>query len=100
MKTTEPNLVLDLTNALEANLHGLSEKHTRQMHKMVTDSVKTLVKNFADLLAKEQRARAKQQRRATKESIQNLVVKLHELLAQPAAEFALPRPARPGALAA
>jgi hypothetical protein len=100
MKITESNLVLDLTTALEANLHGLSEKHTRQMHKMVTDSVKKLSENFADLLAKEQRARAKQQRRATKKSIQNLVVKLHELLAQPAAGFALSPSTRPGALAA
>ena len=86
MKIAEPTLALSLTERLEASLHGLSEKHARQMHKKVAGSARKLAQDFAHLLAKEQRARDKQQRRATKESIQQLVLKLHLLLAQPAAE--------------
>ncbi|WP_161599663.1 hypothetical protein [Hymenobacter nivis] len=44
-----------------------------------------MAKSFARLLAKEQRARDEQQRLATKVSVENLVLKLHELLSQPAA---------------
>jgi hypothetical protein len=77
-----------LTDNLEANLHGLSDKHARQMREMVTGSVKKLAKNFARLLAKEQRARDKQQRKDTRKSVQNLVLKLNQLLAQPSAQAA------------
>ncbi|QKG55244.1 hypothetical protein GKZ68_00470 [Hymenobacter sp. BRD128] len=98
MKIAERELTLELTDSLEANLRGLTEKHTQQMHRKVAGSVKKLAKNFARLLAKEQRARAKQQRRATKASVQSLVLKLHELLASPAAAPAHLR--RVGAVAA
>jgi hypothetical protein len=98
MKIAEPNLEQELAGSLEANLSGLTPKHTRQMHKKVTGSVRKLAKSFARLLAKEQRARDKQQRRATKASVESLVLKLHELLGAPAASPAHLR--RPGALAA
>ncbi|OGX91751.1 hypothetical protein [Hymenobacter coccineus] len=98
MKIAEPTLALELATGLEAHLHGLSPKHTRRMHQKVARSVQKLTKSFARLLAKEQRARDKQQRRATKASVDNLMLKLHELLGQPAAA---PRPLRrPGTLAA
>jgi hypothetical protein len=85
MKIAEANLQHELAGSLEANLNGLTAKHTRQMHKKVVGTVKKLAKNFARLLAKEQRARDKQQRQATKASIESLVLKLHELLSKPAA---------------
>lgn len=85
MKIVEPTLQHELTGSLEANLSGLTEKHTRQMHKKVAGTVKKLAKSFARLLAKEQHARDKQQRRATKASVENLVLKLHELLGAPTA---------------
>ncbi|GAB3639320.1 hypothetical protein GCM10027422_49110 [Hymenobacter arcticus] len=98
MKISEPTLELELASGLEAHLLGLSPKHTRQMHKKVAGTVQKLAKSFARLLAKEQRARDKQQRRATKASVESLVLKLHELLGQPAAT---PRHLRrPGTLAA
>jgi hypothetical protein len=97
MKITESILEQELAGSLEDNLSGLTEKHARQMHKKVAGSVKKLAKNFARLLAKEQRTRDKQQRRATKASVESLVLKLHELLGQPAA----PAPeSRAGTLAA
>ncbi len=98
MKIVEPTLELELANGLEAHLRGLTTKHTRQMHKKVASTVQKLAKSFARLLAKEQRARDKQQRRATKASVENLVLKLHELLGPPAAAKAYLR--RPGTLAA
>jgi hypothetical protein len=85
MKIVEPNLEQELAGSLEASLSGLTAKHTRQMHKQVAGTVKKLAKSFARLLAKEQRARDKQQRRATKASVKSLVLKLHELLGQPTA---------------
>ncbi|TDN38799.1 hypothetical protein E4631_21075 [Hymenobacter sp. UV11] len=85
MKIVESTLEQELAGSLEASLSGLTEKHARQMHKEVTGSVKKLAKSFARLLAKEQRARDKQQRRATKASVENLVLKLHEVLGTPAA---------------
>jgi DNA topoisomerase VI subunit B len=88
MKIAESILEQELAGSLEANLSGLTEKHARQMHKKVDGTVKKLAKNFARLLAKEQRARDKQQRRATKASVESLVLKLHELLGAPAAESA------------
>jgi hypothetical protein len=98
MKIADHTLEQELAGNLEANLSGLTEKHTRQMHKRVAGSVKKLAKNFAHLLAKEQRARDKQQRRATKASVESLVLKLHELLGSPAASPAHLQ--RPGTLAA
>ena len=86
MKIAETTLKQELAGSLEANLTGLTKKHTRQMHKKTAGAVKKLAKSFAHLLAKEQRARDKQQRRATKASVESLVLKLHELLGQPAAE--------------
>jgi hypothetical protein len=85
MKIAKPTLAQELAGSLEANLSGLSKKHTRQMHSKVAGSVKKLAKNFARLLAKEQRIRDKQQRRATKASVESLVLKLHELLSPPVA---------------
>lgn len=84
MTIAERDLTLELTDSLEANLSGLTAKHTRQMHQQVARSVKNLAKNFARLLAKEQRARDKRQRLATKASVERLVLKLHELLGTPA----------------
>jgi len=98
MKIAEHNLEQELTGSLEANLRGLTDKHARQMHKKVAGTVKKLAKNFARLLAKEQRARAKQQRQATKASVESLVLKLHELLGAPTAALAPLQ--RPGTLAA
>lgn len=98
MKIAENILEQELAGSLEANLSGLTAKHTRQMHKKVAGTVKKLAKNFARLLAKEQRARAKQQRQATKASVESLVLKLHELLGSPAASPAHLQ--RPGTLAA
>ena len=97
MKIAEPTLEVVLASGLEAQLHGLTAKHTRQMHKKVADAVQKLTKSFARLLAKEQRARDKHQRQATKASVQQLVLKLHQLLAQPAAT---PAAHRAGPLAA
>lgn len=85
MKIAETTLKQELAGSLEANLTGLTKKHTRQMHKKTAGAVKKLAKSFARLLAKEQRARDKQQRQATKASVESLVLKLHELLGQPAA---------------
>jgi hypothetical protein len=85
MKIANPNLEQELAGSLEANLSGLTAKHTRQMHKKVAGTVKKLAKSFTRLLAKEQRARNKQQRRATKASVESLMLKLHELLGPPAA---------------
>ena len=95
MKIAETTLDQELTGSLEATLSGLTEKHARQMHKEVASSVKKLTRTFAHLLAKEQRAQDKQQRKATKASVQNLVLKLHVLLAQSTAQapLALPAPA-------
>ena len=83
MKIAEPTLEQELTGSLEANLNGLTKKHARQMHKKVAGTVKKLAKSFARLLAKEQRARDKQQRQATRASVENLVLKLHEVLRTP-----------------
>ena len=90
MKIADPTLAQELAGSLEATFSGLTEKHARQMHKKVAGTVKKLAKSFARLLAKEQRARDKQQRRATKASVQSLVLKLHELLGQPAPAAAAP----------
>jgi DNA topoisomerase VI subunit B len=85
--------------SLTVNLQGLSKKHVRRMRKEVAGSVKKLARTFAHLLAKEQRIRDKQQRQATKASVQSLVLKLHELLAQPtsAARLAPSAPVGPPA---
>jgi hypothetical protein len=93
MKITKPDLAI--TNSLETTLHGLTKKHTRQMHQQVAHSVKKLTKSFARLLTKEQRAHDKQQRKATKASVKNLVLKLHEVLAQSVAQAVPARPAPP-----
>jgi hypothetical protein len=98
MKIAELNLKQELAGSLEANLSGLTPKHTRQLHKKVAGTVKKLAKSFAHLLAKEQRARDKQQRRATKASVEKLVLKLHELMDRPATSPAHLR--RPSTLAA
>jgi len=91
MKIVEPNPAhLD---ALAIDLQGLTKKHARQMHKEVAGSVKKLARTFAQLLAREQRARDKQQRKNTKASVQNLVLKLHVLLAQSTAQATLTHPA-------
>jgi hypothetical protein len=93
MKIVEPTPAQ--VEGLTVSLQGLSKKHTRQMQKEVASSVKKLARTFAQLLAKEQRAHDKQQRQATKAAVQHLVLKLHELLAQPPtpAGLALPAPA-------
>jgi len=82
MKTTEPDLELLLTDHLQADLPGLTAKHTRQMHKKVAASARKLAKSYARLLTKERKARDKQHLRATKSSVQGLVRKLHEALAE------------------
>jgi DNA topoisomerase VI subunit B len=94
MKIVEPNPVQG--ERLTVNLQSLSKKHARQMQKEVAGSVKKLARTFAHLLAKEQRARDKQQRQATKASVQSLVLKLHELLAQPTPATMLAPPALVG----
>jgi hypothetical protein len=80
MKIVEPNPVP--VEGLTVNLQGLTKKHARQMQKEVASSVKKLTRTFVHLLAKEQRAQDKQQRKDAKASVQNLVLKLHVLLAQ------------------
>ena len=100
MKIAEPTLELELASGLEAHLHGLTAKHTRQMHQKVAGSVQKLARNFARLLAKEQRARDKQQRKATRASVQSLVLKLHELLASPTPAASIAAGHRAGAWAA
>lgn len=101
MKIVASKLSATLTDGLASDLHGLTKKHTRQLHKEVAHSVKKLARTFARLRAKEQRAHDKQQRRATKASVQCLVLKLHELLAQPPVAIARAQPApAAGAIAA
>jgi hypothetical protein len=82
MKIVELKPILATDDSLTVNLHSLSEKHARQMHKEVASSVKKLTRTFAHLLAKEQRAQDKQYRKDSKTSVQNLVLELHMLLAQ------------------
>ena len=101
MKIVASKLSPTLADGLASNLHGLTKKHTRQLHKEVARSVKKLARTFARLRAKEQHAHDKQQRRATKASVQRLVLKLHELLAQPPSFVARTQPApAAGAIAA
>jgi DNA topoisomerase VI subunit B len=83
MKIVQPSPVLATADSLAINL----------MHKEVASSVKKLARTFAQLLAKEQRAHDKQQRKNTKASVQNLVLKLHVLLAQSTAQTTLAHPA-------
>jgi DNA topoisomerase VI subunit B len=82
MKIVELKPVLATDDSLTVNLQGLTKKHARQMHKEVASSVKKLTRTFAHLLAKEQRAQDKQQRKDAKASVHNLMLKLHVLLAQ------------------
>jgi hypothetical protein len=93
LKIVEPKPTLVLADSLTVNLQGLTKKHARQMHKEVASSVKKLTRTFAHLLAKEQRAQDKQYRKDSKASVQNLVLKLHVLLAQSTAQTTLGHPA-------
>jgi Skp family chaperone for outer membrane proteins len=94
--TSEPGF--ELPQKLNAELDELTKKHARQMQRLLTDSAKKIAKKFERLLAKEQRARARQQRKAAKAAVQNLALQVHEVFVHSVTKAHQAN--RPGAMAA
>jgi Skp family chaperone for outer membrane proteins len=94
--SSEPGF--ELPQKLNAELDELTKKHARQMQRLLTDSAKKLAKKFERLLAKEQRARARQQRKAAKAAVQNLALQVHEVFVHSVTKAHQAN--RPGAMAA
>jgi hypothetical protein len=94
--SSEPGF--ELPQKLNAELNELTKKHARQMQRLLTDSAKKLAKKFERLLAKEQRAQARQQRKAAKAAVQNLALQVHEVFVHSVTKAHQAN--RPGAMAA
>jgi hypothetical protein len=94
--TSEPGF--ELPQKLNAELDELTKKHARQMQRLLTDSAKKIAKKFERLLAKEQRTRARQQRKDAKAAVQNLALQVHEVFVHSVTKAHQAN--RPGAMAA